>query len=68
MAFTDSESCARLHVEGNIAGSADLNLLINYSVDSEQPFADIPAGAEYLINNTESRSTSPGTCVNASLP
>ncbi|VDL95634.1 unnamed protein product [Schistocephalus solidus] len=27
----DSESCARLHAEGNIAGSADLNRLISQS-------------------------------------
>ncbi|VDM03455.1 unnamed protein product [Schistocephalus solidus] len=31
MAFTDSESCAGLHAEGNIAGSADLNRLISQS-------------------------------------
>ncbi|VDM03258.1 unnamed protein product [Schistocephalus solidus] len=31
MAFTDSESCAGLHAEGNIAGSADLNRVISQS-------------------------------------
>uniref|UniRef100_A0A183TTJ5 Recep_L_domain domain-containing protein n=1 Tax=Schistocephalus solidus TaxID=70667 RepID=A0A183TTJ5_SCHSO len=31
MAFTDSESCAGLHAEGNITGSADLNRLISQS-------------------------------------
>ncbi|VDM06134.1 unnamed protein product [Schistocephalus solidus] len=31
MAFTDSESCAGLHAEGNIAGSADLNRHISQS-------------------------------------
>uniref|UniRef100_A0A183TR74 COMM domain-containing protein n=1 Tax=Schistocephalus solidus TaxID=70667 RepID=A0A183TR74_SCHSO len=31
MAFMDSESCAGLHAEGNITGSADLNRLISQS-------------------------------------
>ncbi|VDM02244.1 unnamed protein product [Schistocephalus solidus] len=31
VAFTDSESCAAFHAEGNIAGSADLNRLIPQS-------------------------------------
>ncbi|VDL89714.1 unnamed protein product [Schistocephalus solidus] len=31
MAFTDSESCAGLHAEGNIAGSVHLNRLISQS-------------------------------------
>uniref|UniRef100_A0A183S8N3 Pecanex-like protein n=1 Tax=Schistocephalus solidus TaxID=70667 RepID=A0A183S8N3_SCHSO len=31
MAFTDSESCAGLHAEGNIAGSVDLTRLISQS-------------------------------------
>ncbi|VDL87082.1 unnamed protein product [Schistocephalus solidus] len=34
MAFTDSESCAGLHAEGNIAGSADLNRLLSQSTSN----------------------------------
>ncbi|VDL98411.1 unnamed protein product [Schistocephalus solidus] len=38
MAFMDSESCAGLHAEGNIAGSAELNRLISQStVNSHSP-------------------------------
>uniref|UniRef100_A0A183THR8 TMEM132 domain-containing protein n=1 Tax=Schistocephalus solidus TaxID=70667 RepID=A0A183THR8_SCHSO len=34
MAFADSESCAVLHAEGNLAGSAVLNRLISQSTSN----------------------------------
>ncbi|VDL99923.1 unnamed protein product [Schistocephalus solidus] len=48
MAFTDSESCAGLHAEGNIAGSADLNWLISQST------ANSPSPTYLLVQNTGS--------------
>ncbi|VDL85285.1 unnamed protein product [Schistocephalus solidus] len=48
MAFTDSASCAGLHAEGNIAGSADLNRLISQST------ANSRSPTYLLVQNTGS--------------
>ncbi|VDL94427.1 unnamed protein product [Schistocephalus solidus] len=48
MAFTDSESCASLHAECNIAGSADLNQLIS------QTTANSHSPTYLLVQNTGS--------------
>ncbi|VDM06104.1 unnamed protein product [Schistocephalus solidus] len=48
MAFMDSESCAGLHAEGNIASSADLNRLISQST------ANSHSPTYLLVQNTGS--------------
>ncbi|VDL87449.1 unnamed protein product [Schistocephalus solidus] len=54
MAFTDSESCAGLHAEGNIAGSADLNRLISQSTaNSLSPTYRLVQNTGSVILNVE---------------
>ncbi|VDL92521.1 unnamed protein product [Schistocephalus solidus] len=62
MAFMDSESCAGLHAEGNITGSADLNRLISQSTANSRSLTYL------LVQNTGSVTLNGEGCLLPGMP